>query len=649
MIKILIQQLPKFLGNSNSFNLKETENGLIFTINNKEYFVKSDIESVNNFIGYDISQKANIYSKMLNKKYSIRKPNVDDSLLFDNVKINNPDVFLIDRNIKNEFVLIDGCHIEADGFGYWLRGVERWLRHNRFNIKTTYDSESKWDGQKLPFWSIKIGPPFEEPLPGKWKTLFTCVDETGEKGAGKYLGHYDEIWVPMPCQIEKIHQMGYVGSVTVVRPPIKWNVREPENPTELVWVGSTVERKQRELQRQWNEQKQLNIVEINRWDHMLSNDEYKEKTINSKGLVVTSRSEGYGMPIREFAYSGLPVYGVPTPEYDGLIFEAQTAQELVDKISQPNKSYELSVQLQHKVRHFGATEIAGWFPAPPRCGVQSHHQGLCEALGIPAVASKGSNDKLLVSFHEFYAERIFNEIPSYNIIAFDIHSISNKSKKRLIEIFGNSVKYIGHREDHIKDLPNGVVLPLYTRAKRLNLKKQNIVYHGGLMSHSKNYYNFFKASELDKNSNWLWVIDLSIPNFYNEDEQELFINHLNELQKESISKKVNIKFNLYNYLSDYNRYKIIEQSKVCVVLYQEDIKTKDASALVNDALYLRTNCVCNSNWISEWDNFTCPWNENSPEALYESVLKTRNKTIPVWLENNPEKVLSQYMEILNDI
>jgi hypothetical protein len=636
MIEIELKQLKNYLFNYKYINSAfDGKNSYIKIIN------KNGIETLK------INLPLNKIEDYIKCPINIAFYKNEESLnyIVPNKKIKYKDYFLSQR-FKSGFVLLDGCHIEADGFGKWVRGIEKLLRINNFNVKTTYESNNQWNKRDYPFWSIKVGPPFSQPLPGTWKTLYTCVDETGEKDAENYIGEYDEVWVPLPCQIEKIKELGYVGQVCIVKPPIKWYVRENNDSDKLIWIGSVVDRKQRGLVREWNLNSDINIEEINRWEKMLSEEEYKDETINSKGLVVTSRSEGYGMPIREFAYSGLPVYGVEVEEYEGLIFEATDADQLRQKILQKDKCYNLQAQIQTPINKFQQPEYSGFFPGRVRCGVQSHHQGICNALNIPVSSDNNSINKIFATFHELYARDFFEKYNNKNISVIDIHSISRENKEKIISFFDKSVKYIGHREDHIDGLNNSVILPLYTRAKRNNLKKENIIYHSGLISSNKNYNIFFEAAIKDRDSKHIWKIDLSIPSFYDKNSLDKLLFYINELYKKAIKNYANIELDIRKYFSDEYRYENIEKAIVCVVLYGNS-KFKDSSAFINDALYLKTPCIANKDWISETDKYTVQF-ENNYESLLDNVYKAKDVKIPNWLDNNPEKVLCDYCNVLRD-
>ena len=511
-------------------------------------------------------------------------------------------------------------------------------------MQTTYASEYNWNGTDLPFWSITVGPPFKKAAKGIWKTLFTCIDETGLAGAEETLGEYDEIWVPLPCQIDKIKSAGYVGDVVVVRPAISWEAKPGDG--DYVWVGTDVDRKQKPLMKQWAKDININIVEVNRWKNMLSNKEYSELIQNSKGLIVTSRSEGYGIPVREFAFSGKPVYGIELPEYEGLVFNAENSEDLAKCIFERDKIYHMPMQLQSPIRRFENSDFSGWFGTKTKCGVQSHHHGLCQALNIPVVESINYNHKLFVSFHDFYANHFFENVPNQNIKVFDIHSITDIMKQKLIGKYPDVV-YIGHRNSHIDRFKNNFVIPLYTRAKRVFVKKENIIYHSGLLSRSKHYKLFFKSAILDKDSGFLWRIDLSIPHFYSNQQVNDFKTELDSMKIEAKKYGANIELNFFDYMTDEYRYYMIEKSKVCIVLYNEGTDQKDASAFIHDATYLRTPCICDPGWISEWDQWTTPWIEKTPERLVELVDIAKHIYIPFDIPCSPDKVLSKYMDILS--
>jgi len=591
----------------------------------------------------DIEKKygGNIEFIFSNKK---SKKIIADPVEYHNIEVstNNSfkDFFLQSRIDVDGFVLVEGPDVAEDGFGGWARGIEEWLLMNDFEVKTTYPSDRRWNQSAIPIWSITIGPIFWGNPKGEWKTLFTCVDEDTYSNLDEsILNRYDEVWVPLPCQIEKIQSLGYVGPIVVVRPKITWPVKNTDEANEFVWVGTDADRKQKPVMLQWKKEDNLNIFEINRWQNKLSSYDYNKKVSNSNGLVVSSRSEGYGMPIREFAFSGLPVYGIPLPEYDNLIFPVNNPGELRHQASLKDKKYICPSQLQNSIKKITKSKISGWFPGQTRCGVQAHHQGVCDKLNIPVF--ENGKHSLFATFHEFYSDKFFNEIPHRNVSVIDIHSISEKSKQKLIEMFGNRVKYIGHRSNHVDGLPNSEILPLFTRAQRINCQKENIVYHSGLLSRSKNYEIFFAASEKDS-SDWRWEIDLSIPHFYSDSDTDNMLKYIEELHNKHKKVKTTIK----TFFSDQERYYNIEKSNVVATLYDNKLYFNDASAFVNDALYLRTAAVCSKSMKSEWDKYSIEIDNMNLDQFLKKINKAKEIKIDSILENHIDIVLEKYKEVI---
>ena len=223
-------------------------------------------------------------------------------------------------------VYMPSYHNPGDGFGGWEAMGRTWLQGLGFDVLDEAPA-------KPAPWTIAVGSLCWPRPPGRWATLWTAVDACALANPMAQLCRFDECWVATPSQVARLRELGFIGPVAVVRPPLVWRPRVALGAGYLVWVGTGAPRKRREEAERLATEAGIPVRYVNRAERALPREEYDELLAGSLGLIVASESEGWSAPVREAVYMGLPVYGLrDLPEYDGLVTVVADGADLRRKV-----------------------------------------------------------------------------------------------------------------------------------------------------------------------------------------------------------------------------------------------------------------------------------------------------------------------------
>ena len=128
-------------------------------------------------------------------------------------------------------VYMPSYHNPGDGFGGWEAMGRTWLQGLGFDVLDEAPA-------KPAPWTIAVGSLCWPRPPGRWATLWTAVDACALANPMAQLCRFDECWVATPSQVARLRELGFIGPVAVVRPPLVWRPRVALGAGYLVWVGT---------------------------------------------------------------------------------------------------------------------------------------------------------------------------------------------------------------------------------------------------------------------------------------------------------------------------------------------------------------------------------------------------------------------------